>query len=43
MIEEQQEAQPWVEIIKGSRLPSNGTEIDYITPMIVHGEVEVII
>lgn len=40
MIKEHQKAKPWVEIIKGNRLPFNGTEINYIAPMIVNREVK---
>ncbi|XP_058776403.1 uncharacterized protein LOC131650721 [Vicia villosa] len=32
---------PWVEIIKGNRVPSNGIEISYTAPDVVNGEIEV--
>ncbi|XP_058742312.1 uncharacterized protein LOC131614775 [Vicia villosa] len=32
---------PWVEIIKGNRVPSNGIEISYTAPNVVNGEIEV--
>lgn len=42
--EEEQEAElerPWVDIIKGNRLTSNGIETEYTAPMIIDGEIEV--
>lgn len=35
--------QPWVKIIKGTCLASNGIEIEYIAPIIIDGEIEVMI
>ncbi|XP_058732852.1 uncharacterized protein LOC131604428 [Vicia villosa] len=32
---------PWVDIIKGNRLASNGSIIEYTAPMLVNGEMEV--
>ncbi|XP_058774764.1 uncharacterized protein LOC131649031 [Vicia villosa] len=32
---------PWVDVIKGNRLASNGSMIEYTAPMLVNGELEV--
>lgn len=34
---------PWVDVIKGNRLSYNGIEIEYIAPIILNEEVEVVI
>lgn len=34
-------SQLWVDIIQGNRLPSNGCELTYTTPMEIDGEIEV--
>lgn len=34
---------PWVDIIRCNRLPSNGIEIEYIAPVVIDYEIEVVI
>lgn len=38
-----EEGKPWVDIIKGDWLAENEVEITYTTPLIVNGEIEVVI
>ncbi|XP_058775480.1 uncharacterized protein LOC131649739 [Vicia villosa] len=33
----------WVDVIKGNRLPTNGIGLDYTPPMVVNGDIEVVI